>query len=89
MLDRQDAICLSFKFFYGWTPFVCRCARRGAGARIGRAGAGGGDGVVVLVVASGGAVGEVLDEALFIFPRFAATRRFGSLDAIDAGARPR
>ena len=66
--DRQDAICLSFKFFYGWTPFVCRCARRGAGARNGRAGAGGGDGAckVVLVVASGGAVGEVLDEALVI-----------------------
>jgi hypothetical protein len=42
--DRQDAICLSFKFFYGWTPFVCRCARRGAGARIGRGGAGGGGG---------------------------------------------
>ena len=46
--DRQRVvaaccICLSFKFFYGWTPFVCRCARRGAGARIGRAGAGGGD----------------------------------------------
>ena len=66
--DRQDAICLSFKFCYGWTPFVCRCARRGAGARNGRAGAGGGDGArkVVLVVTSGGAVGEVLDEALFI-----------------------
>ena len=34
--DRQDAICVSFKFFYGWTPFVCRCARRGASAHIGR-----------------------------------------------------
>ena len=36
---------MSLKFFYEWIPFVCRCARRGAGARIGRAGADGGDGL--------------------------------------------
>jgi hypothetical protein len=35
---------LSFKFFYGWTPFVCRCARRGASARIGRESDGGSGG---------------------------------------------
>ena len=35
---------MSLKFFYEWIPFVCRCARRGAGARIGRPSAGGGDG---------------------------------------------
>ena len=33
---------MSLKFFYEWIPFVCRCARRGAGARIGRPSAGGG-----------------------------------------------
>ena len=61
-------ICLSFKFFYGWTPFVCRCARRGAGARIGRAGAGGGDGARKVVSrrdeegSDGGSGGEDEDE---------------------------
>jgi hypothetical protein len=35
---------VSFKFFYGWTPFVCRCARRGASARIGRESDGGSGG---------------------------------------------
>ena len=35
---------MSLKFFYEWIPFVCRCARRCAGKRIGRPSAGGWDG---------------------------------------------
>ena len=61
-------ICLSVKFLYGWTPFVCRCGRRGAGARIGRAGAGGGNGARKVVPrrveeeSDGGSGGEDADE---------------------------